>query len=329
MTKVVFGAIDDLGSKIGRYAAVSQDIPWRLVKDRIGGEPSAPIMTEGLEHDYLEELLRRTPQVDTIVGIGGGVAIDTAKYLAWRRGCRLIFVPTIISVDAYVTPAAAVRYSGKVNYTGSVAPDQIIIDFKAIRAAPVRLNTAGAGDIYSCRTALFDWKLARDKKGESFDEEIAAESERILEKLASNAHEIRRASEAGIRTLVELHLETNRIQIKVNSPRPEEGSEHLFFYTLEEQLHRSFVHGEVVGTGIYIMTHFQSQEEELVAKEMNEMGLLFSPKNYGITRDEFADTILQIKRYVRETNFMYTIMDEIEVTRQDCDELWRKLDAVA
>ena len=79
-------------------------------------------MTEGLEHDYLEEAPLDALPDDTIVGIGGGVAIDTAKYLALEAWLSINLCAYDISVDAYVTPAAAVRYSGKVNYTGSVAP---------------------------------------------------------------------------------------------------------------------------------------------------------------------------------------------------------------
>jgi len=322
---VVYGKVDGQGETFGKFAVMTMDVPWGLVKDRIGGTPERVVMTEGLENDYLDRLVKELPQIDTIIGVGGGIAIDTAKYFAWKRGCKAVFIPTIVSVNAYATPAAAVRIGGKVNYLGGVIPEKIIIDYPAIQSAPKRLNTAGTGDIYSCRTALFDWKLAHDKNGEAYNEKIAGESRRILSTLVGNAPEIKSVTDKGIKTLVQLHIDTNTVQLAAGSPRPEEGSEHLFFYTLEELTGRGFVHGEVVGTGIYILTHFQNNEEAIVEREMDAMGLLFRPKDYGITHDEFVNTVLQMKRYSREAKSMFTIVDVVEITRDDAEMLWKKL----
>ena len=325
MTSVVYGKVDGQAEAFGNFAVMTMDVPWSLVKDRLGGKPVKVVMTEGLESEYLDRLVKELPKVDTVVGIGGGQAVDTAKYFAWKRGCKAVFIPTIVSVNAYATPAAAVRFDGKVNYLGNVVPDKIIIDYPAIQSAPKRLNTAGTGDIYSCRTALFDWWLAHEKIGEFYDEKIANESRRILSTLVGNSREIKHVTEKGIKTLVQLHIDTNTVQLKAKTPRPEEGSEHLFFYTLEELTKRAFVHGEVVGTGIYILTHFQNNEEDVVEREMDGMGLLFRPKDYGITHDEFIDTVLQMKRYSREAKSMFTIVDVVEITRDDAEMLWKKL----
>jgi len=324
-TNVVYGKVDGLGETFGRFAVMTMDIPWGLVKDRLGGKPVKVVMTEGLESDYLDGLVRDLPQIDTVVGIGGGVSIDTAKYFAWKRGCKAVFIPTIVSVNAYATPGAAVRFSGKVSYLGNVIPRRIIIDFPAIQSAPKRLNTAGCGDIYSCRTALFDWWLAHEKNGEFYDEKIAGESRRILNTLVSNANEIKNVTEKGIRTLVQLHIDTNTVQLAAKSPRPEEGSEHLYFYTLEELTGRTFVHGETVGTGIYVLTHFQNNEEAIVEREMDTMGLLFRPKEYGLSHDEFINTVLGMKRYSQEAKSLFTIVNTIDITRDDAERLWKKL----
>jgi glycerol-1-phosphate dehydrogenase [NAD(P)+] len=322
---VVYGKVDGLGETFGKFAVMTMDVPWGLVKDRIGGKPERVIMTEGLESEYLDRLVRELPRVDTIVGIGGGIAIDTAKYFAWKRGCKAVFIPTIVSVNAYATPGAAVRFGGKVNYLGNVIPERIIIDYPAIQSAPRRLNTAGTGDIYSCRTALFDWWLAHERRGEAYDEKIASESRRILSTLVGNSSEIKNVTEKGIKTLVQLHIDTNTVQLEAGNPRPEEGSEHLFFYTLEELTKRAFVHGEVVGTGIYILTHFQNNEEAIVEREMDAMGLMFRPHDYGISHDEFVDTVLQMKRYSHEAKSMFTIVDVVDITRDDTEMLWKRL----
>jgi glycerol-1-phosphate dehydrogenase [NAD(P)+] len=302
-------------------------VPWNLVKGRIGGTPTSVTMVEGLEHAYLDHLLNTVPKVDAVVGIGGGVSNDAAKYFAWKRNCFLVLVPTIVSVNAYATPAAAVRENGVVHYLGKVTPEKVVIDYEAIQSAPKRLNTAGTGDVYSCRTALYDWKLSHDRTGESYDAEIAAGSQRILDILVTNASEIKNVTEKGIRTLVELHVETNRLQVLAGKARPEEGSEHVYFYALEELTGQSYVHGEAVGTGIYVATHFQSKEEETVAGVMDRLGLMFRPRDYGVSHDQFINTVLRMKEYSRLNKIPYSILDTIEITRDDAESLWTKLSA--
>jgi ribosome silencing factor RsfS/YbeB/iojap len=98
----------------------------------------------------------------TVVGLGGGTALDTAKYVAWRTGRPLVQVPTITSVDAGFTDAIGIRDLGKVRYVGTVVPELVVLDLPLIRSAPPRLNRAGVGDVLSCHTGLFDWRLATE-----------------------------------------------------------------------------------------------------------------------------------------------------------------------
>lgn len=155
--------------------------------------------------------------------------------------------------------------------------------------------------------------------------------QRVLDILVANASEIKNVTEKGIRTLVELHAEANRlVNAAPRSPdkpptRPEEGSEHAFFYTLENVTRRSFVHGQAVGTGIFISTHFQTSEEEEVAKVMNSLGLVFRPAEYGVSHDEFVSTVLNMKTYSRKARLLYSILDEAQISQRDAEELWEEL----
>jgi len=325
MTEFVFGSVDGLGKSAGKYAVLTMEIPWNLVKDRIGGTPASVTMVTGLENEYLDHLVNELPRIDTVFGIGGGVAVDAAKYIAWKRQCSLILVPTIVSVDAYVSPEIAVRYSGVVKYVAKLSPNKIIIDYKAIQSAPKNLNTAGAGDIYSITTALFDWKLAHEKTGESYDENIAAEAQRARDKLVANADEIKNVTEKGIRVLVELHKEENRLQTLAGKSRPEEGSEHTFFYTIEHLTRRNFVHGQAVATGIFVSSHYQRNDEDKVGRAMSSMGLVFRPREYGVRREEFVDTLLKMKSYSEKATLPFSILNLVEITRRDAETFWQEL----
>ncbi len=60
---------------------------------------------------------------------------------------------------------------------------------------------------------------------------------------------------------------------------------------------------------------------------MDAMGLLFRPKEYGVTHDEFMNinTVLGMKRYSQEAKSMFSIVNTIDITRDDAERLWKKL----
>ena len=325
MTEFIYGTVDGVGKGLSKYAVLTMEVPWNLVRQRIGGTPTSVTFVSSLEEAYLDELVRNIPAVDTSVGIGGGVAIDAAKYLAWKRQIPLVLVPTITSVDAYISPEIAVRRQGFVNYLGKVSPTKTIFDLRAIQSAPKRLNTAGAGDIYSCRTAIFDWKLSHEKTGEPYDPEIASKSRQIVEKLVANSDDIKNVTEKGIRTLVQLYLEVHRLIALAGNSRPEEGTEHTFFYALERLTGRAFVHGQTVGTGIFVVSHLQSNEGETVAKDMDKMGLMFRPKDYDLSKEEFIKAVLEMKPYSKSFKLPFSILDVAEISARDAEGLWNQL----
>ena len=96
MTEFVYGGVDGFGESIGNYAVMTMEVPWRLVKERIGGKPTSVTMVEGLDRVYLDSLVEQLPKVEAVLGVGGGVATDVAKYFAWKRKYPLYLVPTIV-----------------------------------------------------------------------------------------------------------------------------------------------------------------------------------------------------------------------------------------
>ena len=113
-----------------------------------------------LERSELETELLKFGHISSFVGLGGGQAIDVAKYFSWRLTKPLFQFPTSLSVDAVFGHRAGVREKSIVRYVGWAIPQSIYIDYGIIDAAPRLLNIGGIGDIFCFYTGVMDWKYA-------------------------------------------------------------------------------------------------------------------------------------------------------------------------
>lgn len=321
------GAVDGLGLELGRFVVTTMDIPWRVTKDHLRGSPESVIQVESMEADVVDRLVAQAPACDTVVAIGGGMAIDLGKYFAWKRGCRLVTIPTIVSVDAFVTPAAAIRKNYRVEYVGKASPDPLVIDYDLIRTAPVQLNIAGAGDLLSMHTACFDWEVAHrlGKDSHGFTPEAQAQGRKLLEWFCDQADAIAQVNDEGIRAIVDGYMWLNTLCLPAGHYRIEEGSEHFLFYELEERLQKPFLHGQIVGLGIYILSRLQDNEPEKITAIMERMGLDFHPRAMGIERASLVESLENLATFVRARGLWYSIIDERPITRDWISETLKEL----
>lgn len=291
----------------GRVLVIAMDIPWRLFRAKTPWDPACLHFVQSMDRAEVERVEAALPPCDIVVGLGGGSCCDMAKYIAWKRGCRMVLVPTIISVDAPFTNTIAVREEGKVRYIGDAWPQEILIDYGLIQQAPPELNRAGACDIASIHTALYDWKLAHDEIGERYDAAIAEEARQCLLELDRNAEEVYKVSEKGIDTLVDLYRREVEFCARFGNSRPEEGSEHIVAYHLEHLTRRHFLHGDLVGLGIVTMSLLQENEPEWARDLCRRCGLRYNVPD--ATRDEIRACLAGLHRFKEETGLFYSVVD--------------------
>ena len=310
------GCFKNLGKDLGRFVVTTMEIPWKVTRDQIGKAAEKVIMVDSVDENWLDHQLEELPPCDTIVGIGGGQAVDAGKYFAWKKGLRLVTVPTIISVDAFVTPAAGIRRNHEVVYVGESSPDPLVIDFDIIRTAPRELNIAGIGDLLSMHTGTFDWELA-NRSGKSeypFSSQDISSARMILDDLYKVLPEIRENTDKGLAAIVEGYMKLNMICLPAGHYRVEEGSEHYIFYELEERLKRPFIHGYIVGLGIYLMSQLQGNHFQEIRQVMDDVGLNYHPHHMNISKKDLAASLLNLKNFVsRKPNLWYTVIDESDI----------------
>ena len=86
---------------------------------------------------------------DTIVGVGGGKTLDTAKAVAYDLSLPVVIIPTIASTDAPCS-ALSVIYTENGAFERYLVlphnPDVVIVDTALIARSPARFLVAGMGD---------------------------------------------------------------------------------------------------------------------------------------------------------------------------------------
>ena len=325
---LVFESVETYFSRIGEHAIFTIDPPWSSYSQRL--HPMKSFLIHETDKADLDELALKAKGIKTIAGFGGGRAIDAAKYVSLQTGAEFLSIPSIIGADAYITPVAAIRTGGIVTYAGNKFASKVVIDTSLIRSAPPRLNRAGVGDIYSTKISLLDWEYARDRGHAEYDPQVAREAEKVLSQLFASKQEIHDVTDQGIRSLVQMHLRLNALQwpyIAKGMTWPQEGIEHVFFYSLEKVTGRTFAHGEVLGTGCVIGAYYHRSDVKRMMGELDFFGLRYRPKDYGISYDEFASAIRNMKEITVAMGSLYEILNDRKLSEPEMKELWLLLNS--
>ena len=307
--------VEELPAFVHRpYLVVTMDDLWPRFEDAFDDGLAGVHLVRSLEVRDLEAASDALPNPASVIGLGGGQALDVAKFFAWRRRLPLFQVPTAMTVNAPFGHRCGLRRDGLVRYLGWAVPQAVYVDFDVIASAPPMINRAGVGDILCYHTAHLDWRLARDTGHEEphwpYDERLVAEARQRLDAVLGALDDIHDVNESGIRTLMEAHRWGGATFHSAGwNPRHIEGVEHFFFYALERLTGRHFIHGQPVGLGIVIgsILHDEGADEMLAA--LHRVGVDIRPEAMGVTWDDAAAAMRSLHGFVREAGLWYSIAD--------------------
>ncbi len=303
---------------------------WPLFSHEFEGADARVYIATSIEQADLERDAAALGDIRAIVGLGGGQALDVAKYFAWRRGVPLFQAPTALSVNAVFGHRSGVRANGQVIYRGWAVPECVFIDYDVIRAAPPALNWSGIGDILCFHTGVLDWRYAHGEgKAEAkwpLDETLAAQSLAKVTAVVSKVDDIRALTDDGIATLVDGLGWGTSFHGAGWCPRHIEGTDHFLFYTLEKQTGRKFLHGQPVGLGVVVGSMLHERAADEMLDVIAGIGLDVRPEAMGLSWAQLEEGLTGMRGYVRSLPLWHSIAHDAEITPGFLRDLRARLD---
>lgn len=233
----------------------------------------------------------RARSYDAVVGIGGGKTVDTAKYAATRYGMPMVSVATSLANDGIASPVASLTNDGIKGSYGVHIPIAVIVDLDFVENGPQRHNRAGVGDVISNISALADWELAREVRGEPVDGLAASLSRMGAEAVLTQPGDMN--DDGFVTVLAEALISSGLAMAVCGSSRPCSGGCHEIMHAVDSLLPGTASHGELAGMGALFCTFLRGDERRFaqMADCLARHRLPRTPDDLGLSRQQFVDVI--------------------------------------
>ena len=246
--------------------------------------------------------------VEALIGVGGGKAIDAVKYMSFLKKIPFISIPTSTSNDGFSSPGASLLVNGKRMSLPAKTPYGIIIDINVIKGAPEKFIFSGIGDLVSNITALYDWKFEEDNGKVIIDDFATMISKKAVNSFVRTEFKTIK-DDLFLKELVD-SLTLNGISMEIaGDSSPASGSEHLISHALDKFLEIPQLHGIQVGIATYIMSKVQNHRFERISKILKETGFFEYVKTLKMRKEDFKKAI-DIAPSIKPSRYTYIHVEE-------------------
>jgi glycerol-1-phosphate dehydrogenase [NAD(P)+] len=229
-------------------------------------------------------------------------------------------VPTAASHDGLVSAQASIIDENGKSSVRAQTPIGVIMDTTVISRAPYRLLAAGCGDIVSNSTAVKDWTLARNLRGEEYSNYAASLSEMTAQLLIENAHLVKPGLEESAWYVSKALVSSGVAMSIAGSSRPASGSEHLFSHALDRIVEKPALHGEQCGMGTIMMMYLHGGDWQKIKDCLLTIGAPTTARALGVKDEEVIEALVHAHEIRRDR---YTILGDKGLTYEAAERLAR------
>jgi len=291
---------------------------WAQFSHHFDDNLAGPYLVSTIDGDELEDEAAKLPDCRSIIGLGGGQALDVAKFFAWKLQLPLFQAPTSMSVSAAVGQRTGLRFKGNVRYVAWAVPEAVYVDFDVIQNAPPVVNRSGICEILCYHTAHADWRYASERgKCESkwpYDQALVDEAQGVMAKVMDAPDDIREVNEKGTSTTMTANRRGGAAFHNAGwNPRHIEGADHFLFYALEYNTGVKFIHGQPVCLGIYVGSLLHDDKAQEMLDAIVRAGVDIRPEAMGISWDDVTQSLVNMRDFVRQAGLWYGIYHDAEI----------------
>jgi glycerol-1-phosphate dehydrogenase [NAD(P)+] len=268
----------------------------------------------------------RSRSWDAVVGIGGGKTLDVAKFASFRLGLPMVSVATSLAHDGLASPVSVLDHDGGRGSYGVHIPIAVVVDLDFVRAAPQSLTRSGIGDAVSNLSAVADWRLANEVRGEPIDGLALTVARASAESIVHRSDSLE--SDDFLTALAEALILSGLAMSIAGSSRPCSGGCHEISHAIDHLFPGTATHGEQVGFGA-LFTFFLREDKATFADVeqcLRRHGLPRTPADLGLTAEQFTEAV----RHAPHTRpDRYTILEHLALepaeARDRVEEFVRQL----
>ncbi len=290
-----------------------------IVSDVVIFDKYGPLIEDLVDADVIwsispshkKGLVSSFPDVDVIIGFGGGKSIDLAKIFADEAGLDWISVPTAASHDGIASDVASImhnsyRYSAKCKQ-----PKVILADLSIMATAPGILTKSGIGDIISKTSSLAEWRLAHDTVGEPLDKDVYDIVSKSLKSVLKSDK---------LETLVRSVIDTGNAMTAFGSSRPCSGTEHAISHAMDRRMQS--LHGIQVAFATPLSLFFLERagyadhSSKAIRDFIRKHGIPVTLGELDMTTEIFLDDIHHALK-IMEKRERYSVLKHCNATDSD------------
>lgn len=247
----------------------------------------------------MEEIVK-ADNIDTVVAVGGGSAVDTAKATAYYTGKHIVIVPTVAATDAPCT-GLSVIYNDDHSFDKYLFyptnPDAVMVDTTVIANAPVKFLIAGMGDALG---TYFEGRASIRTESASLEGTGITRAGQVLARLCYDTLKTygKQAVEAckvhAVTPALEAICEANVYLSGVGADNVNCAAAHSFYNGVTSLGIKHADHGCSVALGTLVQLVLEGAPKEEFEEVQNfclEVGLPVTLEEIGVTTPEQVETI--------------------------------------
>ncbi|MHA2333407.1 MAG: iron-containing alcohol dehydrogenase [Candidatus Hodarchaeales archaeon] len=301
----------------------SRKIMGQLVEDllsQLGYDLHGFVVKNGTINESKELSKLITKDLDFILAIGGGKAIDVTKYATVIKGTssNLVFIPTTPSHDGIASPCIYLKEErgSQEMYLGmSQAPLALIADISIISKARNRLFSSGVADSLSTLTSTWDWELAYRLRNVNFSEYAAMVARTNGEIILRHINTLKLGNMDSLQLSLKSLIISGFLIAIANNNRVSHGSEHLFAQALDVKEPGKSLHGERCGVGTILMAALQGQDWKLIQQALKTVRSPVTAKELNVRTSSVIEALID-SHEVDPRHPIYTILGGSGLTEE-------------